>query len=302
MKQKVFFTLTLAFSSLGLAQRAELTGPVTGFIHERTTRSLRPILGVLGAAYLGEPVLSGIEAAAVSPNGRIALAVANRELIRLDLASGEQTRLSGDASGDRIVWNRASSAALIAETTTGRLSLWEQENGLIALSYAPGAVVAAVVSDAGDAAVASGAGIYAATRVGGPRLIAPVEDLGGLAVHAADLYFVDRGSRTVFRVRDFASSASVEKVGAAPAGATGLGLSRDGETIFVASSESRSVHALRVATGEAAGEIPLDFTPSAVEPLSGSAYLLNPGATGALQVLDTRAQPAVYFVPAAEVN
>jgi hypothetical protein len=59
---------------------------------------------------------------------------------------------------------------------------------------------------------------------------------------------------------------------------------------------------MRLATGEIAGEIALDFTPSAVEPLSASAYLLNPGATGPLQVLDARAQAAVYFVPAAEVN
>jgi hypothetical protein len=302
MKQQALLLLAATFSSLGIAQQTELRGPVTGFIYERTTRSLRPVLGVLGAAHIGGAVLSAVDAAAVSPNGRIALAVADQELIRLDLSTGERLGISSAVAGDRIIWNKASTAALIAEASTGRLSLWEPSNGLTALADVPGTITAAAVSDSGDAAVASADGVYAVTRAGGPRLIAAVQELGGLTVQAGDLLFADRGSNSIFRVRDFASSASVEKVSDAPAGATGLGLSRDGETLFVASSESRSVRAMRLATGEIAGEIALDFTPSAVEPLSASAYLLNPGATGPLQVLDARAQAAVYFVPAAEVN
>ena len=95
--------MTVTLSSLGFAQRAELGGPISGFVYEKNTRSLRPVLGVLGAAYLGEPVLSGAEAAAVSPNGRIALAVSEHYLIRLDLTTGEQTELSGAIAGDRVI-------------------------------------------------------------------------------------------------------------------------------------------------------------------------------------------------------
>ena len=294
--------VSAAFASLALSQQTELRGPVAGFLYERAARSLRPVLGILGSAHLGDPLLSGVDAAAVSPDGRIALAVADGDLIRVDLSSGDRQRTPGAGAADRVLWNRISSAALIANASTGRLALWEPAGGITELAAMPNAIAAAAVSDSGDLAVASGGGIYAVARAGNPRLIAPVEEFGGLALQAGDLFFVDRGSKTIYRVRDFASSASVEKIGAAPAGAAGLGLSRDGQTLFVASGESRSIHAIRVATGEAAGEIALDFAPSAVEPLSGSAFLLNPGESGPLQVLDVRSEPAVYFVPAFSVN
>ena len=83
MKQKLLSLLILVmFASLGAAQDGTaLSGPVSGFVFDQGAHALRPVLGMPGASYLGAPVLDGLEAAGVSPDGSAALAVKEGALL-----------------------------------------------------------------------------------------------------------------------------------------------------------------------------------------------------------------------------
>ena len=66
-----------------LADDARVSGPVPGFVFDRSSQSIRPIFGVPGSSYLGPSVMDGFDIASVSPLGISAL-----EGRRLDGARG----------------------------------------------------------------------------------------------------------------------------------------------------------------------------------------------------------------------
>ena len=74
----------MAFAVLATAGWAQssagVNGPVTGFIFDAHAGAIRPMLGIPGAAYLGNATVNGLAAAAVSPDGSAALAVKNGKL------------------------------------------------------------------------------------------------------------------------------------------------------------------------------------------------------------------------------
>ena len=106
-----------ALAVTGWAQSsAGLAGPVTGFVFDAQAGAVRPMLGIPGAAYLGNVVAAGLQAASVSPNGSAALAV--QQGGKLVLYSGLRTALpvtlavSGAIAGaDHFAWGPGSGTA-----------------------------------------------------------------------------------------------------------------------------------------------------------------------------------------------
>src|SRR5512134_3362781 len=82
MRNPKFLACGLLLLALGAAfgQDGGLTGPVSGMVFDADSRSLRPVVGVPGAAYLGQPAVSGLDWASVAPNGRAALVLSNAQL------------------------------------------------------------------------------------------------------------------------------------------------------------------------------------------------------------------------------
>ena len=65
-----------ALAVTGWAQTsAGVAGPVTGFVYDTQLGAVRPMLGIPGAAYLGNVVATGLGAASVAPDGSAALAM-----------------------------------------------------------------------------------------------------------------------------------------------------------------------------------------------------------------------------------
>ena len=74
--------LLCCLAMAGVSQdRSDLRGPVSRVVFDQNARALRPMLGVPGAAYLAAPLVSGIDAASVSPDGSAALAVQEGRLV-----------------------------------------------------------------------------------------------------------------------------------------------------------------------------------------------------------------------------
>ncbi len=62
----------LLIASLAFADEIQFSGIVTGFVLDASSSSIRPILGVPGAAMLGSPVAQDIDAAEIASHIRIA--------------------------------------------------------------------------------------------------------------------------------------------------------------------------------------------------------------------------------------
>src|ERR1044071_8122166 len=45
-------------------------GPVSGFIYNQSSRTIRPLLGISGAAYIGSPLVNEVDFASAGPDGK----------------------------------------------------------------------------------------------------------------------------------------------------------------------------------------------------------------------------------------
>ena len=63
-----------ACALVALGEDSRMSGPIPGFVFHSPTRSIRPIVGVPGSAYLGAMVAQDFDAASVSPLGKSGLA------------------------------------------------------------------------------------------------------------------------------------------------------------------------------------------------------------------------------------
>src|ERR1043166_3159554 len=93
------------------AQQGQLTGPSSGLVFDWTRHTLRPILGIPGAATIGAPVGMGRELSSVwvSPGLDSAIALANDgslHFYRIHEGSVTERELDGGAvSGDAVIFS-----------------------------------------------------------------------------------------------------------------------------------------------------------------------------------------------------
>ena len=116
-----FLTLTM------YAQGADLSGPVSGAVYNAGSRSIRPILGVPGSSYLGDAIASGLDAAAVSPNHKLAIAIRDGRGVvftGVDEASPVATEVDAIAGADKLFWSSDSTVAGLYSSTSGAIETW----------------------------------------------------------------------------------------------------------------------------------------------------------------------------------
>src|SRR5687768_4854610 len=142
-----------------LAQGTQLTGPGSGFVFDDQARSIRWIVGVPGAAYLGTRVADGLDLAAVAPNSRLAVAVkgGGLYLVRLDAAEAAWQTLEEEAGAvETIAWSADSTAVVVSG---GGLRIWRnlaETPTRVALTGVDGANwLAFAVEPTGDAVLAA---------------------------------------------------------------------------------------------------------------------------------------------------
>lgn len=158
--------IKLTFSVLTLtlcAHAADLSGPVSGAIFHGGSRSIRPILGVPGSAYLGGAIASGLDLAAVSPNHKLAIAIRDGSgvlLTGLDGAPAAEIQLDAISGVDKIFWSGDSTAAGLYSSGSGAVQTWRNGELRNAGSIS-GSVLALAVDGAGRVyAGVDGDGVY----------------------------------------------------------------------------------------------------------------------------------------------
>lgn len=304
------------------AQQVQVGGPVCGVVYDAPTRSLRPLLGVAGAAHLGGAVVTGVDFASVAPSGKMALALKDgqalllTDLDRLQPAVLPLPDVLQDA--DRVAWAQDSSALVLYSSARGWLQRIAGLDGApvaappMEVSFAGGSVTLIATSHGADRIVLgvrgeTSGGLYLISADGPPLPVAWMADPGAVFFPAdgRTLYAADRHSRRVVAVHDLPPGQVITLLEAhdGVADPVGIAVSADGRRFFLADRSSRSVRVYEVSTRILLAEVPLDGTPSLLQPLRGNALFLvnSPGRRGEpLFLLDARSTPSVYFVPASE--
>ena len=293
-------------------------GPVMGFVLDKA-EGVRPILGIPGAASLGQPVLpaTGFAIVVLGPQRDYALALTKGEgqlaLLRNLSASPAAALLDVPPGASRIVLSPAGDAAALyysdarrIEVLTGlpdspsvawRLDLPDLGAGLAAL----------VVSDGGSAILAATTGepssilLFAQDVEYRPlRLVAGSPSLAFFA-NGLDAVIGDGASNMVFVVRDVTGAAEITQIGSRADGVShpvAVAAAAGNRRVLVANSEPGGVVSLGLA-GEEPLAIPCSCTPTSLERLpGGAAFRLSDAGEGPVWLLDGESSPPrTVFVP-----
>jgi DNA-binding beta-propeller fold protein YncE len=315
--------IILAFCAASLALWAAalpVGGPSPGLVFDARSHTVRPMIGIPGAAYLGAAVVSDANAAFVAPDASTVLTV--------DMSGGVAIHSGAKASSrNRIVipgalgnanlvaWAPDSNSVAIYSGTSGRaqilvnLAKSPSAGEAFDLSALPGTVSAlafdgqqlllGVTSD-------NAGGVYSVTTNGAPLRIAAATAPSAILVSGGDLYFADRSARQLWRMQGFAGQSAPtlftgdSGVLASPAG---LALSMNGKQIYLADAGSRKLAVYDVAAASLVRSQDLDFTPTMLARIgSAPVLLLNDGGAqdrAPIYVLTDAGLDAlgVYFVP-----
>jgi hypothetical protein len=290
-----------------MAQSAtQVAGPVSGVVFDRASAALRPMVGVPGASYLGNALLTGVEAAAVSPDGELALAVSEGRLL---LVAGLKSLNPSSAvlnalAGDRFAWSADGSTAAVYSSQAAQAQVIRDLRTAPAPGVpldVPGTVSALAVSNAGDLIAALESGVALLASGSAPRLLAPIAAAGALAIGGRDLYAA--GDNRIWVLSEFASSPTAA-IFAEDAGAI-VGLQVSGKRLYAADAASRTVKGFDLAARTLLTHVQLEGTPSELRAFgSPDIWLLNSDTYGRdpLYVATTAGDPAVYFVPSGRLQ
>jgi hypothetical protein len=298
------------------AQTPAVTGPTIGYVYSRASRSIQPLLGIPGSSHSGAPVLSRLDAASVSPDGRWAYIENPRHasfVSGLSSASPSEIAISGLIGGvERVTWNRSGSYALLYSRSSNMLQRVRFSSGtatadtpLDLSSWGQPAVFALDPSGLQIAFAVPGSGLYLLTGGQTPALISSLSQISALAFDdaGARLYAADAGRRQILEFDSGAGPlpfASLAQADGSQIDPSGIATSGGNRYLLLADRASRAVLVYEMASRTLTKSIPLDFVPTRFDPLSSApAFVLNGENRGEwLLVLDGRDIPNVYFVPA----
>lgn len=304
-----------ALAAAGWAQSsAGVNGPVTGFVFDSQAGAIRPMLGIPGGAYLGNPTATGLATAAVSPDGSSALAVQNGKLVLyngLRTAAPVVSSVGGViANPSYFAWADNDTAAIFAPGSAQAqilsLTTSPAAGAPIDLAGLPGPVTA-LAFDGQHLILAvkssESGGIYLASAAAGIERIAAAANPSALAVAGSSLYFADSQAQQIFQVQNYARTPAMVLFANdsgidSPAG---LQISTDGQRLYVANAGNRKLTVYDIASRLPQQTLDLSFTPTRLDRFGDSSvFLMNGIGPGPVYVARDggAGKAAVYFVPA----
>jgi len=299
-------------AGLANAQTGRVAGPSLGLIHDSGSRSLRPILGVPGSAYLGPSVIEDLSFATVAPDGKLILAWKGKQALffRPDSDSGSTPIAEGQLEEPTVAaWAADSSAVVLYSAANRRVQTIRnpQTGPEIDLPFdlpVEGLLTVLSVASRGSLVIAgieqaAGSGFYRIER-GGAQLLAKMEKPAGAVFTNDGLRFIaaDAAAKRIveFETGTFAVlSATPEDT----VDAWALAVSADSKDVYAVSPVSKTLSVFDRVSWRRIAEMPLEFEPEGISPLAvknvfGLAAGKQPGDP--VWILSGR-PPAVYFVP-----
>ena len=291
-------------------------GPQLGYAWNGKDDTLRPILGVPGAAQFGAGVVTAKSYVNAAVAGTHAVALAgDGSMDRLSLPDGAASPLPGSAPANaEIRFSAAGTSALTFVPGSTRYLLitgiGTTPQATTGTSAQP--ILEAAVSDQGTAALALASGGGASVNVlavnGTVQRVGTAASLGGLsfAGSSENLVFADAQSNTVTLVQAASSApaASTLSTGGLLSKPVSLGTSPDARWVVVVNGADASVVRLGLASQTAPLRIPCACQPAFASPLTrNGVFRLTALGTTPVWIADAAASsPRTLFIPAFSSN
>jgi hypothetical protein len=310
------FPIFLACATLALlhAQENGIRGPVSAFVFDSASRGIRPILGVPGAALLGDVVAGNLDWASVAPNAKWALAAQSGQLVFLSgLDSSATATLISPilACCDLAAWGADSKTAALYSASSQQLFLVTSldTSPLISAHDLPplaGDVRFLLVDGNSLFFGVEGSGVYGLAETGTSRLLAPLDHprAATFLSPSKELAIVDAGTHKVLELRRSRGEASMVPFIDLPDDALDpVGIVVSANRVFVADRSSSSVLVFDRNSHQLQSRLAADVPPAMITPLArASLFLLGGGGAQPLSLLDASSSGSVYFIPAMGAN
>jgi hypothetical protein len=302
--KRIAAALILAVSQ-GLAQTPAVRGPVLGYIFDPGVHAIRPVLGVPGAAILGQPLDLGepVDRAIISPRQDLAFAVASSDsrVLTVSLPSGAVEACECTPGPDRMVFSPSGDAAALYYAADSRVLVLRGAKAGFDLSLLLGEVTALAVSDAGDLLAAFSNGVYYFVQGGEPRLALSLSRASALAFFSksSDALVADDIDNRLYVIRDSGGRAEARLAATDGDGISGpiAVLAVGSSKVLTANSKSGVITISDLAAGTTSA-IECGVPPDDLQPLNGSVYRLTAPSSGPVWLLDGDSAGArVVFVP-----
>jgi len=314
--------LCVAFGNLN-AQPSGLRTPLTGFVFDPQSHAVRPIMGLPGAAQLGEPLALPftVRAAEFSSKGDyavvIAAAGAKASLVR-NLSANPYIQNLNDAITklDRISLNESASTAVLYSAASNQLQFVSdlpdqpQLSAPISLNSIPGAVTALAVAARGQSAlVAASDGTYGTVSeirgAAAPKLLVSAYRPSAVLYLDGDrdIAYADAFSNQIMLVRDAQIEREVRVLASeADHVQTPVALRWADGALLVANTGSGNILRCDLGTGTNSDSGPLPVAPVQLQGLLVSnMFVINAPGHGPLYIYSA-VDSSLLFVPPASAR
>jgi hypothetical protein len=312
--------LCFAIGAFGQDAPLSISGPVLGFVADANGTTIQPIIGVLGASVVGQPLAmdSEIRNAVISPKQNLALATrgdnAEVVLIRLGADSVTMTYLDAGRTGADLIAISPSGTAAAAYTHSNKIVRF-----ITRLAQAPetafefdasdiaGRLQRMAISDDGALALLNFTSDEDSTlwvvNSTGSRWVLPAQHPSAASFLGArhDAIIADDAAQEVFIIRGIdqdASRISVASFGDGFDAITDVAPSPDGLQIFITSRKSETVTVVDL-QASLSKALPCHCVATGLHPLRGtSVFRLSDPSDGTVAVLDaSSSEPRIILVP-----
>ena len=307
---------TCCFAIALTMSAASIEGPQLGLVFDATHKALRPILGIPGAAVLGQPLDLGVELnkIAISPRQDYALATEGQhnQVVMLTVGRKTVTPVPGALQDpDEILLSPAGAAAAL---------YYKNRNALLILTGLPGtpkvaeefylsagpAPSALAVGDDGRTVLAGvGGTVFMVTGSGEVPVLGELLKIAAITIPAHGTgYVADGGRNQIYRLRGLGGNLETDIIAGPKQGIgtpVALAVSQDGGRAFVVNGKSRTVSIIDLRVHAPVTKIACNCAPTGLDRLAGNeVFRLTEPSDRPMWVLDASARlPRVLFVPSA---
>jgi len=296
---------------------ATIQGPELGFVFDSTKGELRPILGIPGAAVLGQPLALGVEVqrVAISPLEDYVLAVGGEQNQAMVFAMGHSPLTpvmvqGADRGADHIVISAGGKAAALyykagnrIEVVTG-LPAAPKVSSELYLSAGQTLTAIAIADDGHTVLAGAGDKVFQSAAGGEIPLLAELGHVAAITIPAAGTAFIaDSGQNQIHRVRGIGAGIEADVIAGPKDGIAtpvAVAVSHDGSRVYVANAKSGTISIIDLKAETATRSIACACTPSGLDRLAGNdTFRLTEMSSRPMWMLDAGGtEPRVLFVPA----
>lgn len=288
--------LPLALSLLAGTMYGEtaIDGPRAGYI--ATGAGVRSVLGILGAARLGDPVVKELRNVAVVPGAHTAFGVDGAgRFVRADLRDGSVRDMN---LGDVASVTASPGGKAVLAIAGDSAHAWSEAGERLRSFALPAKPLSVAASDAGSAVLISAAEgdgevLYLLDENGAHRLLQARRFPALAFLPNSDTFFAADETGAIFKA---GADLNVGLLTTLP-GTRALAGTMDGSRLLAVAE--RAVHSVQLATGEQTAT-ECGCTASMARPLGNGSFLLSSGEEGPIWALDASgSELRAAFIPEA---